>query len=60
MSDDRTIRGEFEALSEQRCKEFLEVAVVGRLAYAGADHIEIMPVNYIFRDPHLLIRTSAY
>lgn len=60
MSDDSTVHGEFESLSEQQCKEYLEVAVVGRLAYAGAEHIEILPVNYVYRDPHVLIRTSPY
>ena len=60
MSDDRTISGEFEALDEQRCKEFLGVAVIGRLAYQGPEHIEILPVNYVYRDPHILLRTSPY
>ncbi len=60
MASDRTIEGEFDRLDQQQCKELLGVAVVGRIAYAGPEHIEIMPVNYLYRDPYLFVRTSAY
>lgn len=58
--DDRVVAGHFEELSAERCKEFLDAAIIGRIAFAGDTHIEILPVNFVYRDPAILIRTSPY
>ncbi|UYM03585.1 pyridoxamine 5'-phosphate oxidase family protein [Solicola gregarius] len=60
MPDDREISGTFEELSWERCEEFLRSAVIGRIAYAGREHIEILPVNYTYQDDSVLLRTSPY
>lgn len=45
-------------LSEQECRDLLHAGVVGRVAFAGADGIEILPVNYQIFEGHLVFATS--
>ncbi|UPK75736.1 pyridoxamine 5'-phosphate oxidase family protein [Nocardioidaceae bacterium SCSIO 66511] len=59
MADDHIVRGTFREVSREKCEEYLRSAIVGRLAYAGDGRIEIIPVNYVYRDA-VLIRTSPY
>lgn len=54
-----TVPGQVKELTRARCIELLQTTTVGRLAFPGKDHIEIMPVNFIFRDDAVIFRTAT-
>ena len=60
MSDGGTISGSFDELDREHCEELLRSTVVGRVAYSGPEHIEILPINYVYRDGAVLLRTAPY
>lgn len=50
--------GSIQELSEQECRELLQVGRFGRIAFMGQDRLELLPVNYAFDDQIVLIRTT--
>lgn len=44
-------------LSEQECRELLTTTTVGRLAFAGDDGPELVPVNFAVIDDSIYFRT---
>lgn len=59
-SDRRTISGQFDELTPEQCADLLGTAVIGRVAYAGDHHTEILPVSFVYRDSAVLFRTAPY
>ena len=59
-SEHRTIKGHFRELSREHCIELLHTAPIGRIAFAGEHHIEILPVDFVYRDDAILFRTAPY
>lgn len=59
-SGHRTISGQFEELTPEHCVELLGTTTVGRVAFAGEHRIEILPVNFVYRDSAVLFRTSPH
>ena len=49
---------EVEILSDDECWALLTGAVIGRLAYAVGDEVEIYPVNFLVRDRTVFFRTA--
>lgn len=47
-------------LSEPECWEHLRSRSVGRLAWAGAEGVSVVPVNFAVDGDAILIRTTAY
>ena len=47
-----------EALSADECRQLLEGHRFGRIAVDGRDGLAIFPVNYVYSDGHLAIRTD--
>lgn len=50
--------GLFTVLSESECRELLEIATVGRLAFNSAQGIELLPFNFLFLDGSVYVRTD--
>ena len=42
------VAGAFKRLTEQECRELLEVSVIGRIAFRGAEGLELLPLNFVF------------
>lgn len=53
----RTI-GEIEQLDAEACQRLLRTHNLGRLAIAGADRLDIYPVNYLVFDDEVYFRTA--
>jgi len=49
---------EVEILSDDECWALLTGAVIGRLAYAEGDDVEIYPVNFMVHDRTVFFRTA--
>ena len=49
---------EVEILSDDECWALLTGAVIGRLAYAVGDEVEIYPVNFMVRGRTVFFRTA--
>ena len=47
-----------DALSDEECRRLLETHRFGRLAVHGRDGLAIFPVNYVYSEGHLAIRTE--
>ena len=47
-----------DALSQEDCRRLLETHRFGRLAVCGRDGLAIFPVNYLYSDGHLALRTE--
>lgn len=47
-----------DTLSEAECRQLLETHRFGRIAVSGPDGLVIFPVNYVYSDGHLAIRTD--
>ena len=60
MADDSPDSGVFQELSREDCEDYLRSAIVGRLAYIGSTQIEILPINYLYHDGAVVLRTSPY
>jgi len=50
--------GEIEQLDAEACQRLLRTDNLGRLALAGADRVEIYPVNYLVFDDDVYFRTA--
>ena len=51
-------RGQLEVLSDQECLELLASRHFGRLAFTAEGWPLILPVNYVFQDPSIIVRTG--
>lgn len=51
--------GMFASIAETECRELLSVGAIGRIAFKGADGIELLPLNYLYLDGHLYFRVDA-
>src|SRR5215207_10556196 len=47
-------------LSVDRCRQLLADHHVGRIAWAGADGLQLLPVSYAYHRGSLIFRTSPY
>jgi nitroimidazol reductase NimA-like FMN-containing flavoprotein (pyridoxamine 5'-phosphate oxidase superfamily) len=47
-------------LSSGECWELLRARPYGRLAWAGAEGVSVIPVNYLAEEGRLLLNTAAY
>jgi len=52
--------GRLQELSEADCMELLTSKKVGRVAYAGPDGPEVIPVNFVTQRGSVLFRTSPH
>lgn len=50
---------DLQALDRDECVRRLTSRHLGRIAFAGSDWPVILPVNYLFEEPSLVIRTAA-
>ncbi|NUR94637.1 MAG: helix-turn-helix domain-containing protein [Kribbellaceae bacterium] len=48
-----------EPMRKAECRQLIEAATVGRIAYAGADGIVVIPVNYCPLGELIVFRTAA-
>lgn len=48
----------FEALDVETCMRLLERGSFGRIAHCSDDRVEILPVNYVFFEGSVVIRTG--
>ncbi|MGA8211564.1 MAG: pyridoxamine 5'-phosphate oxidase family protein [Nocardioidaceae bacterium] len=60
MSTETWFQGHLHELSTPECLELLASKGVGRVAYAGPDGIEVLPVNYRVHEGTVLLRTSPH
>jgi hypothetical protein len=49
---------EVKVLGPGTCRRLLESETVGRVGFAGANGVMVLPVNYVFCDGRVLFRTS--
>lgn len=57
--DQTTDRDSLRTLSEEECLEMLSTTTVGRVAFAGADGIELLPLNFTVLDGEIYFRTAT-
>ncbi|HZA04589.1 MAG TPA: pyridoxamine 5'-phosphate oxidase family protein [Propionibacteriaceae bacterium] len=50
----------YRVLSVDRCQQLLAEHHVGRMAWAGADGLQLLPVSYAFHRGSVVFRTSPY
>lgn len=50
----------FRVIPPDRCLQLMQHEWIGRVGWAGADGIEILPVAYAVREPHIVFRTARY
>ena len=50
--------GGLEVLSEGECRSLLEGHTFGRLGFVADDWPVILPVNYVFEEPSIVVRTG--
>ena len=50
----------YRVLSVDRCRQLLAEHHVGRIAWAGADGLQLLPVSYAFHRGSVVFRTSPY
>lgn len=50
----------FRVISPDRCLELLHGQVIGRVAWAGTEGIQILPVTFAVRKPGIVFRTAPY
>lgn len=48
-----------EPMRKAECRQLIEAGTVGRIAYAGADGIVVIPVNYCTLGEFIVFRTAA-
>ncbi len=56
----KSLRGEFEELTEEDCLELLRSKGLGRAAYQDDAGPVVLPVNYVVDAATILFRTSPY
>jgi uncharacterized protein len=60
MNETGRRQGRLVELSAEECWERVRSQPVGRIAWAGADGISVMPANFAVDGREILIRTSPY
>ena len=50
--------GYFTSLDEEECRRLLALGTVGRVAWQSSTGINVLPVNYMLLDEHVVFHTS--
>lgn len=53
-------RSSFRPLATDECLQRLADQVIGRVCWAGAEGIQVLPVTYALRDQGIVFRTAPY
>lgn len=60
MTTQHWLAGQLRELSRPECLGLIATKSVGRIAYAGPDGPEVVPVNFVLQDDTVLFATSPH